>query len=404
MNGPLRLIRSEEISGLKNLGPLFEWAEGRAYLAIDRVTFNGEPGAILCYYNPPVHQVGTPGLLAYLEGLDAVIDSLEELKFIVLSGANDPVHSGGDIKESLNKLKETLKAKEQMEPEGAPEKEIDRLFSWGEERIRKGVDLYRKIRSISREIRIIGLCGGGTRYGGSAEIPLMCDYLVADSRSGICFSEVLIGIIPGWAGIARVLTKAGLPNGECMSKTAREVNSNDLKRVGIYNEVVNVPYPFPKRTRTDDPDSDKRQYVEALQHHEDSTGRILLPKALQVATCPVGEIPKGDHTGTNVLAAKEDVDLEVQRRSNPDNYSHIWGKPLGEVRGEIDKLGRPLAPQSIEALNELFDSYEESEFNEGLFVEQEMEADARLYRDPRFMEGLTAMLEQRVPDFRPHTD
>jgi len=402
VNGVLRLIRSGEIEDLRNLGVLFDWSEGRASLAIDRVIFKEAPGAILIYHNRPVHQIGTPGLQALLRGLDVVMESLDDLDFLIVGGANDPVHSGGDIKESLSKLKETLQIKAQMERQGAPEHEIDQLFSWGEERLRKGMALYHKIRSVSGRSRTVGLCGGGTRYGGSAEIPLMCDYLLGDSRSGMCFSEALIGIIPGWAGIARVLTKAGLLVGEYMSKTARELRADDLLKVGIYDEVVDIPYPFPLRPKTGDPDGDREKYLEALERHDDSTGRILMPAALRLATCPVDEIPARDRNRKKVLATKKDIDIEVQRRSNPFNYAHLWRKQLREVKVEIDRLGRPLAPQSIEALNRLFESFDESDFDEKTFAEREMEADARLYRDPRFLEGLTAMIEQRVADFRFH--
>ena len=63
-------------------------------------------------------------------------------------------------------------------------------------------------------------------------------------------------------------------------------------------------------------------------------------------------------------------------------------------------MGRPLAPQSIDALNELLDGYDPSSFDEKSFVQKEMEADARLYRDMRFRTGLIATLEQRVADYR----
>ena len=90
----------------------------------------------------------------------------------------------------------------------------------------------------------------------------------------------------------------------------------------------------------------------------------------------------------------------MRRRNNPENYSHIWGKPLREVKDDIRRIGRPLAPQSIEALSNLLEDYDLSTFNEISFVEREMKADARLYRDPRFRAGLIGTLEQRVTDFR----
>jgi hypothetical protein len=63
-------------------------------------------------------------------------------------------------------------------------------------------------------------------------------------------------------------------------------------------------------------------------------------------------------------------------------------------------LGRPLAPQSIEALNGLLKTYEPAGFDEEAFVREEADADARLYRDSRFRAGLVATLEQRVADYR----
>ena len=86
--------------------------------------------------------------------------------------------------------------------------------------------------------------------------------------------------------------------------------------------------------------------------------------------------------------------------AHPENYSHLWGKSLREVKEEIAKTGRPLAPQSIEALTRLFEGYDPSKFDEKLFVKKEMEADAGLYRDTKFRAGLIATLEQRVADYR----
>ena len=101
MQGPIRIIRSNRIAHYKNLGPLYQWGEDQAYLIIDKVSFGEKVGVILCYHNPPVHEIGTPGLYAYHEGLDTIIEKKEGLAFLILYGANAPVHSGGDLKESL---------------------------------------------------------------------------------------------------------------------------------------------------------------------------------------------------------------------------------------------------------------------------------------------------------------
>jgi enoyl-CoA hydratase/carnithine racemase len=400
MKGPIQFIRSDKIEGYENTGPLYEWQEGKAYLVIDKVNFRGHAGALLCYYNPPVHQVGNPGLDAYLEGLDTVFEAREGLDFLILCGANDPVHAGGDLKESLNRLDKTLELKKEKEAAGAPAEEVDQLFDWADSRLKKGIALHGRLRKMAQNLRLVAVCGGGTRFGGSAEIPLMADYLVGDSRSGMCFSEAMIGLIPGWSGIARTLVKAGRINAQYMAMASKEVKGAQLKEIGIYNAVVDVPFSFPKRQRTDDPEADKAAYFQALESHNDDTARLLLPRALEIATCAKKEIPAVGEKDRTSLASEEEISQEVERRKNPETYSGLWGKPLKEVKEEMKTMGRPLAPQSVEGLTKLLGGYDPSVFDENAFVEKEMEADARLYRDPRFRAGLIATLEQRVADYR----
>jgi enoyl-CoA hydratase/carnithine racemase len=287
-----------------------------------------------------------------------------------------------------------------MEAAGASPEDVDRLFDWADGRLRKGIALHGRVRQIAERMRVVAVCGGGTRYGGSAEIPLMADYLVGDSRSGMCFSEAMIGLIPGWAGVARTLIKAGSVNTEYMAMTSKEARADQLEEIGVYNVVVPVSFPFPKRERTDKPEADKAKYVEALEVHDRETGLILLPKGLEIATCAEDEIPRLVESDRRHLADRTAISEEVGRRRDPENYADLWGRPLREVKEEMARLGRPLAPQSVAALTRLLAGYDPAAFDERRFVEEEMEADARLYRDPRFRAGLIATLEQRVADYR----
>jgi len=398
MKGPLKLLRSGKIKGLVNLGPIYEWFEGPIYLVIDEISFQGEKGAILCYYNPPVHQVGNPALDAYLEGLDRVYGRRGDLAFLMMVGANDPVHAGGDLKESLEKLDSTETMKRQKEEAGARAEEMDALYAWADKRLEKGTALHGKVRRLAQPLRTVAVCGGGTRFGGSAEIPLMSDYIVGDSRSGMCFSEAMIGLLPGWSGVARAIVKAGPQNARAMAMTGKEVKADKLKAIGIYNVVVEVALPFPRMQRTGDPKADKAAYKEALEKHDEETGMILIPRALEIATGDESRIPVVEDPAA--LAHEAEISEEVKRRTDPDNYAHLWGKPLKEVGEEIGKLGRPLAPQSVEALSALIGSYDRSSFDEQGFVQKEAEADARLYRDPRFRAGLTATLDQKVANYK----
>jgi enoyl-CoA hydratase/carnithine racemase len=400
MNGPIQGVRSADLPGYRNLGPIYEWVEGGTYLVVDRVACEEAEGAVLCYCNPPVHQVGNPGLDAYLEGLGRVADLRGELAFLVLCGANDPVHAGGDLKESLNRLDRTLEARKEKDAAGASAEEIDRLYDWADARIEKGVALHGAVRELAGDLRVVAVCGGGMRYGGSAEIPLMADYLVGDSRSGMCFSESMIGLIPGWGGIARALVKAGPANAAFMAKTGRETRAPELLRMGIYNTVVEVDLPFPRKERTDDPAADKARFLDALAEHDREAGMRLLPEGLRIATCPLGEIPGVSPGERAEPASEQEIQEEVARRKDPDTYAGLFGKPLKEAREEIKRLGRPLAPQSVEALEGLLSDVDPGSFDERAFVREEARADCRLYRDPRFRAGLTATLGQTVADYR----
>lgn len=400
MQGPINILRSDRIEGLTTLGSLLKWKEGNSYLFLDQVIYKGTQGVILVYHNPPVHQVGNPGLDAYLNAIEIMSKRKSEFKFLVLYGANDPVHAGGDIKESLLQMDVTLAKKRELAAKGASSDEIDQLYGWGDRRLEKGIAIYRGIRRLAQEMRVVAVCGGGTRYGGSAEIVLIADVIVGDSRSGMCFSEAMIGLIPGWCGIGRTITKAGLFNAAYMAQTANEVKASQLKAMGVYNEIVDILIAFPKKESTGDPERDDRVYQEALQKHNDDTGLLLLPKTLELAVCSENDIPKVRDDERLLLGTGEFLSREVKRRSDPSIYEGLWGKPLKEIKEKIAALGRPLAPQSIQTLDELFARVEMSSFDEDTFVEAEMKADSRLYRDPRFRAGIIATLEQKVADFR----
>ncbi len=400
MNGPMRLVASRQLEGLQLEDTACYWEYGDSYLYRALIRYRGKRGALLCYSNPPVHQVGNPGLDAYLSALEAVSEKRREIEFLILYGSNDPVHAGGDLKESRTKLKETQQKRAELEACGAKREEIERLYGWADGRLEKGLALYRIIRDLAGSLRVIGVCGGGTRFGGSAEIALMADVLVGDSRSAMCFSETQIGLIPGWSGVGRVIAKAGMQNARAMAATASVVGASDLKDIGIYDELVEISDPLPRMKRTDDPMRDKTEYLRALERNNDETGRKLLGRALEQAAVPENPVPKAEGLQRRLLRPEEAVRREVERRVDPMNYSGLWGKSLKEAGDDLSRLGRPLAPQSIKALEGLFAGVDPENYEEDAFVAAETYADAALYRDSRLIVGIEATLEQTVADFR----
>ena len=399
MKGPARLLRENRPDGLRNLGPIHEWEEGPSSLVLDAIEIGGRRGAVMCYTNPPVHQIGNPGLDSMLRAL-AVLEEREDAEFLLLTWPCDPVHAGGDLKESLEKLGTTHQRRDELEAADAPRSEIDALYDWADGRLDKGQALYRVMRRLGDRIRTVGICGGGLRFGGSAEVNLMTDLLVGDSRSGMCFSEVMIGLIPGWAGVGRAVTKAGLTNARWMAQTAATVMARDLERIGIYDKVTTVDGPLPRMERTGDKAADKERYLQALAAHDERIWPALVSEGLRLATCPAEDLPQRGEKERETLASPEQTAAEVDRRASPETYAELWEMPLKEVKGEIAELGRPLAPQSVAELDKIFAPVAEGNYDEDAFVEAEKQADARLYRDRRLEKGIKATLQQKVADFR----
>ncbi len=394
MTDPTNLLRAATVDGLVRGEALHAWSEGGAALVADEVTFRGTQGVLLAYTNPPVHQVGNPGLDAYLAALAAVAERQDEFRFLILSGRCDPAHAGGDIRESLTRLDATWEQVREREAAGASAAEIDALFDWGDARLEKGFALYGAIRGLAETMMVVAVCGGGPRFGGSAEIALMADVIVADSRSAMCFSEVQIGLIPGWGGVGRAITKAGFGNARAMAYTAEIVKAADLAAMGIVDVVVPVDRPLPRFVKTGDKGADKARYMDELAGNEAQTAPELLAAALDAALEP----PVGGAEGAEPRSFDREA---IDRRAGAATYEGLHGRPFREVKAEIKELGKPLAPQSVAALDELFARFEgEAEFDEVAFILAEKAADGALYRDPRFRAGIVATLGQTVADFR----
>lgn len=378
-------------------GPIFERSIGRdGGLRVEAVSYRDRPGAVLYYDNPPVHQIHSEALDAFKDAMATVQAIAGKLKFLLFTFPADPVHAGGDLKETLAKLDAARAHHDAILARCLPFEDakaaIDPLYDWADARLQKAFDVYRQTRALSRQMRLIAVCAGGVRYGGSVEVPLWADEVVGDSRSVLCFSEAAIGLIPGWGGTGRLLAKTTILNARYMTAAAPLVTADDLGRAGVYDAVVAVRHPLPRKTQGQDPAA----WRETLRRHTTDTLTLLLPKALDLA-CRSTPRPAGKPVE---LTAKTALAAEVARRSNPMTYAGLWGRPLDEVQAEIAQLGRPLNPASINALDRLFEEADPQGLHEEEFIRREMELDAELYRDPGLRPGIIAALTHAVADFR----
>lgn len=80
----------------------------------------------------------------------------------------------------------------------------------------------------------------GVSMGGGTEMALACRYRVAsdDPKTRIGLPEVLIGIHPGWGGLARLPHLVGAPKAFEMMLTGRALNAKAARAIGLIDAVA----------------------------------------------------------------------------------------------------------------------------------------------------------------------
>lgn len=80
----------------------------------------------------------------------------------------------------------------------------------------------------------------GMAYGGGLELALACDLRVASRAARFALPEVKIGIVPGWAGPARLGALVGTARAKQMALTGAPIAAEVALAWGVVNEVVDA--------------------------------------------------------------------------------------------------------------------------------------------------------------------
>jgi 3-hydroxyacyl-CoA dehydrogenase / enoyl-CoA hydratase / 3-hydroxybutyryl-CoA epimerase len=80
----------------------------------------------------------------------------------------------------------------------------------------------------------------GFCMGGGTELSLACRYRVAtrDPKTKIGLPEVMLGIIPGWGGTARLPRLIGAPQALPLMLTGKTVSGEQAMAIGLVNELT----------------------------------------------------------------------------------------------------------------------------------------------------------------------
>jgi enoyl-CoA hydratase/carnithine racemase len=78
----------------------------------------------------------------------------------------------------------------------------------------------------------------GHCYGGGLELALACDLRVASERATLGFTEIDLGIVPGWGGVARLQALVGDELARRLVYFGDRVDGTDAHEFGLVGEVV----------------------------------------------------------------------------------------------------------------------------------------------------------------------
>ena len=137
------------------------------------------------------------------------------MEFLVFYGDGGKIHAGADVRMFANNIDRYAVLKYLM----------------------AGVHLDTRIKELSEEMRTVSVMNG-ERFGGSVEWPLMTEYSVCTPETGIQFSEVNIGIIPGWDGILNVMLRSSKENALYMGTTGDRVNAGDMLSSNLVSYIA----------------------------------------------------------------------------------------------------------------------------------------------------------------------
>lgn len=107
-----------------------------------------------------------------------------------------------------------------------------------------GQDIFNDIAGLP-SITVAAL--NGAALGGGLEFALACDFRLAVKTAKLGLPEVSLGLIPGWAGIPRLMKLIGPAKAKRLFLSAAQVSGDEAHTLGFVDEVVNSVEDLPGR-------------------------------------------------------------------------------------------------------------------------------------------------------------
>jgi enoyl-CoA hydratase/carnithine racemase len=271
---------------------------------------------MVCVDNPasPVNTLPPQALEEFRQAL-RIIERDERIAFVVCHDAPKKNYAGADV---------TLFAGD-IDPEAVRRY----LFA--------GVELDLQIKALSAKKRTVSILRG-ERYGGAVEWPLMAEYSLCTPETGIRFSEVNIGLIPGWDGVLNAALRSGANNAFYLAATGRRIGAEEMRIAGLVHGIADegavMEQALDLAARPDSPPLLKPEALSACG----ATERIL-------AECTDPSRYRDLVEDVRRKTASGELSLDAE---SGDNFAGKY------INRRLSELGRPLAPLAVQAVVDFF--------------------------------------------------
>jgi enoyl-CoA hydratase/3-hydroxyacyl-CoA dehydrogenase len=164
-----------------------------------------------------------------LDGLDRIMDELwddKEVTVVVITGQGSTFSAGADLSQFFASQLDFM------------------AFAT------KGERLFRRLTEFPKlTIAVIK----GVALGGGLELALSCDLRIATEEAKIGFTEVTLGLIPGWSGTQRLTKLVGLARSSQLILTGERISGRDALGLGIVSKIApqGDPDDFALKTASD---------------------------------------------------------------------------------------------------------------------------------------------------------
>jgi len=98
-----------------------------------------------------------------------------------------------------------------------------------------GQSVFNKLENLPKPV-IAAI--NGYALGGGCELAMSCDIRIASEKARLGLPEVLLGVIPGYAGTQRLPRLIGKGRAKELLFTGEQIDAKEAHRIGLVNKVV----------------------------------------------------------------------------------------------------------------------------------------------------------------------